>query len=238
MQDHSSTTIDIKEILLLLRKHILALAATSLAFALVGGLVTKFAITPQYEASATLIVNSREDQTGQAYITNDQITSATKLVNTYAVILTSDTVLEKTIEDLGLDMSYGQLVSKVSIQAVNDTQVMKITVRDADPQLAEEITASIVEQAPEMIIQTVKAGSVEVISQAKAGQEPVSPSLKKNVAIAGAIGFLLCFAFFFARHLLNNRFMTESDITSKLGLTVLGVIPSVDIPERKGEKHD
>ena len=238
MQDHSSTTIDIKEILLLLRKHILALAATSLAFALVGGLVTKFAITPQYEASATLIVNSREDQTGQAYITNDQITSATKLVNTYAVILTSDTVLEKTIEDLGLDMSYGQLVSKVSIQAVNDTQVMKITVRDADPQLAEEITASIVEQAPEMIIQTVKAGSVEVISQAKAGQEPVSPSLKKNVAIAGAIGFLLCFAFFFARHLLNNRFMTESDITSKLGLTVLGVIPSVAIPERKGEKHD
>ena len=238
MQDHSSTTIDIKEILLLLRKHILALAATSLAFALVGGLVTKFAITPQYEASATLIVNSREDQTGQAYITNDQITSATKLVNTYAVILTSDTVLEKTIEDLGLDMSYGQLVSKVSIQAVNDTQVMKITVRDADPQLAEEITASIVEQAPEMIIQTVKAGSVEVISQAKAGQEPVSPSLKKNVAIAGAIGFLLCFAFFFARHLLNNRFMTESDITSKLGLTVLGVIPSVAIPERKGAKPD
>ena len=237
MQDHSSTTIDIKEILLLLRKHILALAATTLAFALVGGLVTKFAITPQYEASATLIVNSREDQTGQAYITNDQITSATKLVNTYAVILTSDTVLEKTIEDLGLDMSYGQLVSKVSIQAVNDTQVMKITVRDADPQLAEEITASIVEQAPEMIIQTVKAGSVEVISQAKAGQNPVSPSLKKNTAVAAVLGFLLCFAVVLVRHLLNNKFMTESDITNRLGLTVLGVIPSVEISERKGEKN-
>ena len=237
MQDHSSTTIDIKEILLLLRKHILALAATTLAFALVGGLVTKFAITPQYEASATLIVNSREDQTGQAYITNDQITSATKLVNTYAVILTSDTVLEKTIEDLGLDMSYGQLVSKVSIQAVNDTHVMKITVRDADPQLAEEITASIVEQAPEMIIQTVKAGSVEVISQAKAGQNPVSPSLKKNTAVAAVLGFLLCFAVVLVRHLLNNKFMTESDITNRLGLTVLGVIPSVEISERKGEKN-
>ena len=230
-------TLDLRDIFLLIKKHWLVMIAAAVLFAAVGGLCTKFLITPQYQASATLIVNSREDQTGQAYITNDQITSATKLVNTYSVILTSDTVLEKTIADLGLDMTYQQLVKKVSISSVDDTQVMKITVRDADPKLAQEITASIVEQAPGMIIQTVKAGSVEVISQAKAGQNPVSPSLKKNVAIAGAIGFLLCFAVIFIRHLLNNKFMTESDITNRLGLTVLGVIPSVEIPERKGEKH-
>ena len=128
-------------------------------------------------------------------------------------------------------------MKKVSISSVNDTQVMRITVQDADPQLAQDIAASIVEQAPEIIIQTVKAGSVEVISQAKAGQNPVSPNLKKNVAISAVIGFVLCFAFFFIRHLLNNKFMTENDITDKLGLTVLGVIPSVEIPERKGGKN-
>lgn len=230
-------TLDLRDLFLLIKKNWLAMVAAAVLFAAVGGLYTEFLITPQYQASATLIVNAREDQTGQSSITNDQITSAAKLVNTYSVILTSDTVLEKTIADLGLNMTYQQLVKKVSINSVNDTQVMQITVRDADPQLAQEITASIVEQAPEMIIQTVKAGSVEVISQAKAGQNPVSPSLKKNVAIAGAIGFLLCFAIIFIRHLLNNKFMTESDITNKLGLTVLGVIPSVEIPERKGEKH-
>lgn len=230
-------TLDLRDLFLLIKKNWLAMVAAAVLFAAVGGLYTEFLITPQYQASATLIVNAREDQTGQSSITNDQITSAAKLVNTYSVILTSDTVLEKTIADLGLNMTYQQLVKKVSINSVNDTQVMQITVRDADPQLAQEITASIVEQAPEMIIQTVKAGSVEVISQAKAGQNPVSPSLKKNVAIAGAIGFLLCFAIIFIRHLLNNKFMTESDITNRLGLTVLGVIPSVEIPERKGEKH-
>lgn len=237
MDTQDTITLDLRDIFLLIKKRWLAMIAAAVLFAVVGGIYTEFFITPQYEASATLIVNSREDQTVQSSITNDQITSAAKLVNTYSVILTSDTVLEKTIADLGLNMTYQQLVKKVSIKSVNDTQVMKITVRDADPQLAQDITASIVEQAPEMIIQTVKAGSVEVISQAKAGQEPVSPSLKRNVAIAGAIGFLLCFAVFFIRHLLNNKFMTESDITNKLGLTVLGVIPSVEIPERKGEKH-
>ena len=238
MDTQDTITIDLRDLFLLLKKHLLAIVAAGVIFAAVGGLWTKFLITPQYEAYATLIVNSREDQTaGQTYITNDQITSATKLVETYSVILTSDTVLDKTIADLGLDMTYQQLAKKVSISSVNDTQVMKITVQDADPQLAEAITASIVSQAPEMIIQTVKAGSVEVISQAKAGQEPVSPSLKKNVAIAGVLGLVLCYAFFFVKYLLNNRFMTESDITNRLGLTVLGVIPSVEIQERKDEKH-
>lgn len=237
MDTQDTITLDFRDILLLIKKHWLAMVAAAVLFAVVGTLYTEFFITPQYEASATLIVNSREDQASQSYITNDQITSAAKLVNTYAVILTSDTVLEKTIADLGLDLTYPQLLKKVSIQPVNDTQVMQITVQDADPQLAQEIAASIVEQAPEIIIQTVKAGSVEVISQAKAGPDPVSPSLKRNVAIAGAMGFLLCFAVLFIRHLLNNKFMTESDITNKLGLTVLGVIPSIEIPERKGEKH-
>ena len=237
MHENETVTIDLRDIFLLFKKNLLAMIAAAVVFAAIGGLYTQFLITPQYEADATLIVNSREDQSGQASITNDQITSATKLVNTYSVILTSDTVLNKTIADLGLDMTYQELVKKVSITSVNDTQVMKITVRDADPELAQQVAASIVEQAPDMIIQTVKAGSVEVISQAKVGQEPVSPSLKKNVAIAGIIGFLLCFVVFFIRHMLNNRFMTESDITNKLGLTVLGVIPSVEIPERKGEKH-
>lgn len=238
MDTQDTITIDLRDLFLLLKKHLLAIVAAGVLFAAVGGLWTKFLITPQYEAYATLIVNSREDQTaGQTYITNDQITSATKLVETYSVILTSDTVLDKTIEDLGLDMTYQELKNKVSISSVNDTQVMQITVQDADPQLAQEITASIVAQAPEMIIQTVKAGSVEVISQAKAGDTPVSPSLKKNVAIAGVLGVLLCYAFFFVKYLLNNKFMTESDITNRLGLTVLGVIPSVELPERKDGKH-
>lgn len=238
MDTQDTITIDLRDLFLLLKKHLLAIVAAGVIFAAVGGLWTKFLITPQYEAYATLIVNSREDQTaGQTYITNDQITSATKLVETYSVILTSDTVLDKTIEDLGLDLTYQELKNKVSISSVNDTQVMQITVQDADPQLAQEITASIVAQAPQMIIQTVKAGSVEVISQAKAGDTPVSPSLKKNVAIAGVLGVLLCYAFFFVKYLLNNKFMTESDITNRLGLTVLGVIPSVELPERKDGKH-
>ena len=147
-------TIDLLEILRLLKKNLLVILAVTILLAVAGYLVSTFAMTPQYEASATLIVNSREDQAAaQAPITNDQLTSATKLVDTYAVILTSDTVLDKTISDLNLNMSYNDLVERVRIESVNSTQVMKITVKDTDPERARAIAADIVEQAPEIIIQ-------------------------------------------------------------------------------------
>ena len=227
-------TIDLLEILRLLKKNLLVIFAVTILLAVAGYLVSAFAMTPQYEASATLIVNSREDQaTTQAPITNDQLTSATKLVDTYAVILTSDTVLDKTISNLNLNMSYNDLVERVRIESVNSTQVMKITVKDTDPERARAIVADIVEQAPEIIIQTVKAGSVEIISQAKAEPEPVSPSKAKNTVLAGMLGLVISVGIVILRYLLNNKFMTDDDITNKLGLTVLGVIPQIDM---KGER--
>nr|WP_302305363.1 Wzz/FepE/Etk N-terminal domain-containing protein [Ruthenibacterium lactatiformans] len=222
-------TIDLRELFLLVKKNILMILAVTIASAVVGFLISAFLLSPQYEASATLIVNSREDQTAQTTITNDQITSATKLVDTYSVILTSDTVLDKAIADLGLTLEYEELLDKVTVESVNGTQVMKISVQDEDPVLAQRIVANIVEQAPEIIIQTVKAGSVEVISQAKTAEEPVSPKKVMNTAIAGILGLVLALGFVLLRNVMNNKFMTDDDISKKLGLTVLGVIPQIDI---------
>lgn len=222
-------TIDLRELFLLVKKNILMILAVTIASAVVGFLISAFLLSPQYEASATLIVNSREDQTAQTTITNDQITSATKLVDTYSVILTSDTVLDKAIADLELTLDYEELLDKVTVESVNGTQVMKISVQDEDPVLAQSIVANIVEQAPEIIIQTVKAGSVEVISQAKTAEEPVSPKKVLNTALAGILGLVLSLGFVLLRNVMNNKFMTDDDISKKLGLTVLGVIPQIDI---------
>ena len=222
-------TIDLRELFLLVKKNILMILAVTVVSAVVGFLISAFLLSPQYEASATLIVNSREDQTAQTTITNDQITSATKLVDTYSVILTSDTVLDKAIVDLGLTLDYEELLDKVTVESVNGTQVMKISVQDEDPVLAQSIVANIVEQAPEIIIQTVKAGRVEVISQAKPAEEPVSPTKVLNTAIAGILGLVLSLGFVLLRNVMNNKFMTDDDISKKLGLTVLGVIPQIDI---------
>ena len=229
-------TIDLRQLFEIVRRNLFLIVAGTGLFAAGGYLGTTFLITPQYEASAMLIVNSREGQQLQGSVTNDSLNSAKQLVETYSVILKSDTVLDQTIEDLDLPLTYDQLAAKVSITAVNDTQVMKITVQDADVNLAKDIVSNIVEQAPDVIINTVKAGSVEVVSDASANPNPVSPSKSRNTALAGILGCVLVIGILFMKSLFNNRIMTESDISQKLALPILGVIPDSALGDNGSRK--
>ena len=97
------------------------------------------------------------------------LTTAKNLVATYGIIVKSDTVLDQVIEELGLDMTYEQLADRVSVSAVDSTQVMQISVQDENPAEAKAIVGKIVEIAPDVIQEAVEAGSVKVISDARCG---------------------------------------------------------------------
>jgi capsular polysaccharide biosynthesis protein len=226
MENEEYETIDLLEVLNILRQHLVVLILCTAAAAAVGFGVSKFLMTPQYRASAMMIVNTRQDV--NASVTSDQITSATKLVSTYSIIIKSDTVLQQVINDLGLNMTYAELNAKVSVDAVDSTQVMKISVTDRDPAWAQQVCAHITDVAPNIIVDKVEAGSVKVISQSTAGTDPVSPSVPKNTAIAGLIGLVLCLGVVFLRAMLDNKIKDENDIKKYLDLTVIGVIPEYE----------
>lgn len=88
-----------------------------------------------------MIVNTRQDTTSN--VTSDQINSATKLVSTYSIIIKSDTVLQQVIDNLGLSLTYEKLAERVTVSAVDDTQVMKITVKSDNPEWARQVCEQI-----------------------------------------------------------------------------------------------
>ena len=219
-------TIDLLELLGALRQHILALLLTTVLAAVAGFLVSSFVLTPQYQASALMIVNTRQDTS--ANVTSDQLTSASRLVSTYSIIVKSDTVLNQVIANLGLNMTYETLASKVEVSAVDETQVMEITVTDPNPDGARQVCEQITQVAPDAILTAVEAGSVKVISAASVDPDPVSPNIPRNTAIAGVLGLVVCVGILFLRVLLDNKINTEDDVTKHLGLTVIGVIPNYE----------
>ena len=164
----------------------------TIVFGIAGFFGTKYLITPQYEASVNMIVNTKQENTSA--VSNDNITSAKNLVSTYAIIIKSNTVLNQVIDNLGLDMDYDTLQKKVTVTAVNDTQVMRVAVKDPDPYLAARIVRSISRVSPDVIVDSVEAGSCKVISQVDEPKAPVSPSITKNTSVAALLG--LGFSFF------------------------------------------
>ncbi len=221
--------IDLLEILSLLKSKVLYIVAAALVAGLVAFLVTAFFITPQYEASVNMIVNTRQDSS--AVVTNDSINSAKNLVPTYAIIIKSNIVMNEVIDKLGLNTTADALSKKISVSSVDNTQVMKIAMRDPEPQKAKDIIALIAEIAPEHVIQAVEAGSCKVVNNVSVSENPVSPNTVKNTMLGVIVGVFISIAAIIIASLTNKYIVDDDDVQKYLGLPVIGVIPDID-PEK------
>ena len=221
----SAYSVSLEAVIIMLRQN---LAKIVLLGIIVGGGVfgmLHFFATPIYEASAKMIVNSKQNQTDS--ITNDQITSSQKLVDTYAIIIRSRSVLLQVIGKLQLDMTYEELQKEVSVDSVDGTQIMQINVRNADREKARNIVSMILEVSPPIISDAVEAGSVKTIEEAYCSNSPIAP--KKNFySIVAALLVMILFSLRLVLALLSdNTYKNQADLHEDLGVPVIGVIPSV-----------
>lgn len=244
MQEDEFTTIDLQEIFTLLVKKIHWILLSAVLVGAAGFVINWYLLKPIYQANAMIIVNTREEQ--NVVVTNDQINSAKQLVNTYEVILKSDTVMEQVVNALinrGIanydNMSISRLKSNIKVSPVNNTQVMQVSATSEDPDLALAMVDEVLTIAPSIIIRTVKAGSVEVVSYPKLNTNPVSPKKTRNLALCLFGGAAAASGVIILRELLDNTVKTDEDIRTKLGLPVLGVIPKIresDLSEKNSER--
>lgn len=209
-----------------IRSFFWAILLSMIVFGGIGYFVSTTMIEPQYESAITMIVNTRQENA--AVVTNDNINSAKNLVTTYSVIIRSNTVLEKTIELLNLDMRYEDLYKKVTVEPVNGTPIMRVAVRYKDKDLSEKIVKTISEVAPDIIVDSVEAGSCKVISKVMNSEKPVTPNVKKNVALMAALGLLSSLFVIILFDLLKERcIVTSEELQNYLDIPVLGIIPEV-----------
>lgn len=218
--------IDLMQLVRKLLENVKYIILVTVILGVVGYIGSSLFLTPIYQASAKMIVNTRKDETQS--VTNDQLNSAKNLVDTYTVIIRSRDVMNRVIEELDLTQSYEQLVNRIKVSAVNNTPVMHVTVQHSNRDTALQIAAKILEIAPDIIVETVEAGSVKPVEQAYVNPNPVSPSIMKNAILMAMVGFALSCAVVLIVFLLDNTYKSNMDIQRDLDLPVLGVIPAVE----------
>ena len=222
----SSNEIDLFDIIRLVWSKIVWVLLAAVVCGIIGLLYSVLMVTPKYEASVNMIVNSREDLSGG--ITSDNITSAQKLAQTYTVIIKSNKVINEVIEALSLDTNYEELSKAISVSSLNSTPVMELKVTDTDAERASLIVSKLAEIVPPILSDAVGAGSCKIVSDVYSSGKPVSPSITKNVLIAAFLGAVLVILIIIVRDLLDNTFKSEIDIQNIVKLPVLGVLPSVE----------
>ena len=191
----------------------------------VSAIVSLFIITPQYTATTTLMV-TRPAEAGQILYQDIQVSR--QLVATYREIVHSRRVLETVIDNKELPLSVGELRDKVNVEAVRDTELIKVDVTDPDPVLAREIANEVASVFMEKIIDIMQVENVSVVDEAVLPGSPVSPRVSLNLAVAFVVGLMGIFGVTFMLEYLDRTIKDPQEVQKRFDLPVIGVVPVVE----------
>lgn len=227
--------IDLGEVFQILLENIWLIISAAMFTALAAVFLAKFVVTPEYESTTKIYILNKEE-TGSSAVTYSDLQVGTSLTKDYAELVKSRFVMEEVIQKLGLDMTYDQLIKKVSIDTPTDTRILSISVKDKDPVLAMHIANAVRETAAVHITNVMDIKAVNVVETANLPMEKSGPSIVKWGAIGGLIGFFLTAAVILLNFLLDDTIKTSDDIEKHLQLSTLALIPMEESAEDKKKR--
>lgn len=190
-----------------LHKIILITLIFSLSFFYIG----KIKFKAQYETSTTIMTEK----------------SATDSLNsTYANLGKSNLLVTRVTKDLGLEMSYDEFISKVSVEPVSNTRMIYIKVTDTIPERAADIadkTALELKKA----IGKLNNNRVIILDKARISKSPINQNFKKNGVAGFIIGFFVGTLYILIKEFSDKRIKNVRNLEQKFDIPVLGVIPKI-----------
>ena len=179
--------------------------------------------TPVYESTLRLLVSPSRTDFGQAQ-------AAKTLLSSYEQWLYSSYQARKVIDNLQLDMTPGELLDDVRVASDGNSFVIKLSVENTDPNLANDIAAAwgneLIRWQDEKNYGLDKADwiTIEFIDDPKAGLD--RPKTKINTAAGAVFGMLLGVAIIYLLEWLASGVMRRSeDVERFLDIPVIGTIP-------------
>ena len=195
---------------------------------------TMLFITPKYESTTKIMVLNKQDNNT---LTSADMQTSTQLTKDYAELIQSRTVLEGVIAQLNLDMTYKEMLNKVSVETSSDSRIVSISVTDEDPYTASEIANAVRDMAAEHIQSVMDIEAVNVVDSANLPTSPVSPSVPKWTLIGAVIGIIIAVAVVVIQHLLDDSIKSSEDIEKYLGISTLALIPMNQAEEETASRR-
>lgn len=198
----------------------------------VGSYVYTYYIqVPIYRSQTSLVLTKTN---GSTTITQNDINLNKNLVSTYREIIQSRRILDKVIKNLDLDVDYKELARNVSVDSVNDTELIVISVYNEDNKLAKKIADEIANVFKTEITTIYNIENVSIIDKALVSNTSYNVNVVKQFILGAGIGFVLSSLILLIRFYLDDTVKNEEDIEKKLGLSVLGRVPKYK--NKKGDK--
>ena len=216
--------INLKEVYSYFKSKILWILIAIIAIIIIGNVYTIITRVPMYRSNTTIVLVG---ESKEGYSQSDSQLNQ-NLIGTYSEIIKSRKVLSQVIENLKLKMSVEELSNNITTTSVEDTEIIQITVANANAKDAKKITDEVAKVFSEEIQDIYNLENVAIIDKAELSKNPYNINYVKDNVIYLIVGFVLSFGIVFIMYYFDTSIKSSEVVEEKLGLTVIGVVPKED----------
>lgn len=220
LQNEEEIEINLGELFQLLKKNIKSIIISILFCTMLLGIITVFVINKKYESTSRLFL--KPDVT-EGIADYSQINSNNLMVNNYVEMIKGNNIQGIAASDLNMDVK--ELNSCLSVTNETDTQIISITAKTTDPALSKDIVDAVVETFTKEAKEKLNVNNITVVDEAEVATDPVSPSLKLNLAIGALLGAFLSIGYLFIKFMLDTHIHNKEEVEKYLGIPCLGSVP-------------
>ena len=220
--------INIKDFLDYLKKYILVIILVIVIF--LAGIVfyDKKIKVPMYSANTTIVL-TQTNQAQEATITQNDLQINSKLVSTYSEIVKSKLVLQQVITNLNLDYTYKELYKNVSVENVQNTEILKISVRDKDPNNSAEIVNNIAKVFSKEVSKIYELNNVSIIDKAQVPKDVSNNTLKRDMVLAIFAAIFGSVALIFVIYYFDDTIKLTENLEEEIDMPVVAKIFKNDV---------
>ena len=190
--------------------------------ALLAGLITQFAITPKYTATAKMYMVS---SSSQSVVDLTDLNIGQTISSDYVELLKTRPIVEGVIEEQNLPYTYNEMLGMISLSIVNNTRIIKIDVTSTDKKEAMRIANSLADKGVSELPKLMETPEPHIAEYAIVPVNKSAPSLTKNTMIGALLAMLIMLAIFTVQFLMDDTFRYAEDIEREFGVMPLTVIP-------------
>lgn len=228
--------INIRDFLNYLKKYVLVIVAVALVLIIGVFIYDKSIKKPLYTTYTTIILTkSNETQTGTTITQNDILLNQ-KLVETYSKIIKSKLVLEQVISETGVTYTAEELSKNVSVEAYENTEMLKISVTDQDPELAANIANSIAQVFSGEIAKIYQINNISVVDVAVTPEEVSNNTLKRDLLLALFVSIFGTIGVVFVVYYFDDTVKLTDDLEEEIGMPVVAKVFKSDIGSKNNRK--
>jgi tyrosine-protein kinase len=184
-----------------------------------AGYIVASGLPPTYESQVKVLVGPINTDT-------DTLRASGLLVQTYAQVVLTDSVLKSAIAELHLDLSPDDFRSATRATANDVTRILTIRVQSGDPQRAADLANTLATELEGLTSKGLSqpAGLIQVVEFAEPSTDPVAPQVSLIAILAALAGVVAAVVIVLLLEYFGSTIRTSEELATLAGAPALSSV--------------